>query len=338
MDGPLYLATNVYLVISYSQFTRNSADFYGGVFQCKDSSLQIEHSEFRNNIANTGSVIYTAIITQHDTYTITIYNSTFINNFAHHQGTISSQKAKITITESKFIRNSAQDGGILASSSSDVLISNSFCYGNRVSGKGGVVYYLASKHDVLTIINSTFEMNLAGIYGAVLYSQDSFDIAIDSSMFIDNKAAFDHSISSQNCWSLRISHSHFSGMDDIPTQSYIYFTNTKRVDTVYRTYNTSFMVHNGNMSTIIWSADDDFQMITIDERWGPYLQSCQWGFNMGKLKLSQISYPVVFCQNGSLHTLYYITLPDIMPAGYLQAYCKCSCLLQDFSCKSIMLT
>ncbi len=73
-------------------------------------------------------------------------------------------------------------------------------------------------------------------------------------------------------------------------------------------------------------------------RWGPYLQSCQWGFNMGKLKLSQISYRVVHCENRSLHTLYYITFPDIMPAGYLQAYCKCSCLMQDFSCISMMLT
>ncbi len=69
------------------------------------------------------------------------------------------------------------------------------------------------------------------------------------------------------------------------------------------------------------------------KRWGPYLQSCQWGFNMGKLKLSQISYPVAHCEN----RLYYITLPDIMPAGDLQAYCKCSCLMQDFSCESMML-
>ncbi len=35
------------------------------------------------------------------------------------------------------------------------------------------------------------------------------------------------------------------------------------------------------------------------QRWGPYLQSCQWGFNMGKLKLSQISCPVVQCENRS---------------------------------------
>ncbi len=74
------------------------------------------------------------------------------------------------------------------------------------------------------------------------------------------------------------------------------------------------------------------------QRWGPYLQSCQWGFNMGKFKLSQISYPAVHCENRSLHTLHYITLPDIMPAGYLKAYCKCSCRMQDFSCKSMMLT
>ena len=39
------------------------------------------------------------------------------------------------------------------------------------------------------------------------------------------------------------------------------------------------------------------------ERRGPYLQSCQWGFNMVKLKLSQISYPVVHCENTYISTL-----------------------------------
>ena len=31
------------------------------------------------------------------------------------------------------------------------------------------------------------------------------------------------------------------------------------------------------------------------KRWGPYLQSCLWGFNMGKLKSSQIPHPMVHC-------------------------------------------
>ena len=44
----------------------------------------------------------------------------------------------------------------------------------------------------------------------------------------------------------------------------------------------------------------------MPQRWGPYLQSSQWGINMGKFKLSQISYPVVHCENRSLHTFYYI--------------------------------
>ena len=51
---------------------------------------------------------------------------------------------------------------------------------------------------------------------------------------------------------------------------------------------------------------------------------------MEKIKLSQIPYPVVHCGNGSLHTLYYMPLPDITPAGYLQACCKYSCLFGIF--------
>ena len=51
-------------------------------------------------------------------------------------------------------------------------------------------------------------------------------------------------------------------------------------------------------------------------RWGPYLQSCQWGFNIRKFKLSQIWYPVVHFENRSLHTLYYITLPNLAHSDY----------------------
>ncbi len=38
------------------------------------------------------------------------------------------------------------------------------------------------------------------------------------------------------------------------------------------------------------------------ERWGPYLQSCQWGFNMRNLKLSQILYPLIHCENTDIYT------------------------------------
>ena len=45
----------------------------------------------------------------------------------------------------------------------------------------------------------------------------------------------------------------------------------------------------------------------LSVRWGPYLQSCLWGFNVRKLKLSQLPYPMVHCGNRSLHTKFYMT-------------------------------
>ncbi len=36
------------------------------------------------------------------------------------------------------------------------------------------------------------------------------------------------------------------------------------------------------------------------ERWGPYLQTCLWEFNMGKLKFSRIICPLVYYHNRSL--------------------------------------
>ncbi len=42
--------------------------------------------------------------------------------------------------------------------------------------------------------------------------------------------------------------------------------------------------------------------VIVWQRKGPYLQSCQWGFNLGKLKFSQIAHTVVLCENRSLYT------------------------------------
>ncbi len=39
------------------------------------------------------------------------------------------------------------------------------------------------------------------------------------------------------------------------------------------------------------------------KRWGPYLQTCLWEFNMGKLKFSRIIRPLVYYHNRSLHTI-----------------------------------
>ncbi len=40
------------------------------------------------------------------------------------------------------------------------------------------------------------------------------------------------------------------------------------------------------------------------ERWGPYLQLCQWVFNMGKLNWFQIPWPKVYYEYRSQHTIY----------------------------------
>ncbi len=56
------------------------------------------------------------------------------------------------------------------------------------------------------------------------------------------------------------------------------------------------------------------------QRWGPYLQVCQWGFNMGKLKCFQIPCPFLCYKYRSLHTVtgfYIYTLQGLgsIPCG-----------------------
>ncbi len=260
--SPINIQTNVNMVISYSHFIGNSDLDFGGVFYCLDCSLHIYHSEFKNNIANRGSVIFSKMNTGQNMYSVLIENSTFIDNIALYQSTINAEETNIIISESTFFRNLAGYGGVLASTSGDVIISNSYFYENKASSTGGVLYLQPSKTNILTISNSTFESNEAGRYGAVLYTEDSLDIAIDLSIFIENKATSDYAICLQNCWSLRTSYSSFNGIDDEKKKSYIYFSNNKRIDTVYRTFKTSFAVNKGNMSGNKWATDDDSQMIT----------------------------------------------------------------------------
>ncbi len=63
------------------------------------------------------------------------------------------------------------------------------------------------------------------------------------------------------------------------------------------------------------------------QRWGPYLQSCQWGFNMGKFMLSQISYPVVHCENSTLEGQISISCGQISPIIWTPPYIyKLNCL------------
>ena len=250
--SPISLRTNVHLVMSFSNVTGNRAQREGGVFYCSDSSLHVYNSEFRSNLGKSGSIIYSEMYKVSTDYNIMIHNSTLVDNLANNEGAIiTAHDTKIIISHSIFKRNIATNGGVVSSYSGDIIISNSYFYENKASSAGGVLYFLPSKSNILAITYSTFEKNRAGLEGAVLYSQESFDIAIDSCTFINNNAAFEQAIYLVNCWSLLTSYVTFNTIHStLSKQSYVYFTNNKKVlYTKYGTYKTSFLIRSGNIST-----------------------------------------------------------------------------------------
>ena len=217
--------------------------------------------------ATSGSVVYTGINSANKDYNILIQNSTFIDNSASYQGVIYTIETKVTISESKFLTNNAVRGGVLSSISSDVIVSRSYFYGNRAS-TGGVLYFLPSESNIMKITNSSFEKNQAHLYGAVLYSEEAFDIAIDTSTFTDNKAAFDKAIYVLNCWSI-----HASRITDstkyaaLAKKPCIYFTNNKGISTLFRTYKNLYVIGDiSNDSSIMTTELTEMsKLIRIDQ-------------------------------------------------------------------------
>ncbi len=55
----------------------------------------------------------------------------------------------------------------------------------------------------------------------------------------------------------------------------------------------------GNETQIIYQSDEKILAKNLTQwpmyqRWGPYLQTCLWEFNMGKLKFCRIIFPLVY--------------------------------------------
>lgn len=216
------ITNNGELTITGSEFYNNFAH-KGGVIM-NYGKITIENSRFVNNSAVEGGVIYNGETncsynkSDYKNYntSISIYNSTFLNNSAlktldfcsiyydvnriltsnccdiGYGGVIATlANCDLIIDSSLFEYNSAFMGGVVAfitkyrlTVNSTMNISNSTFNHNTVSGSGGVIYGTINKS---SIIGSNFTYNEASSNGGAISATITTG-SIDNSIFVNNKA------------------------------------------------------------------------------------------------------------------------------------------------------
>ena len=153
-------------------FTNNSARTigkYGGVIlDSKGSSFIISHSDFVNNTANDGGVIYSG---EHSNSTLVVKFCIFVGNNAEGSGGVissSGSESSLSIFSSIFNDNFVVGGygGVIYSSFDQCKLDNSTFLGNRAF-TGGVIY-ATYESTMNTITNCNFINNFANGDGAVI--------------------------------------------------------------------------------------------------------------------------------------------------------------------------
>ena len=138
-----------------------------------DGAIQLKSGQF-------DSVIVTTII-----------NSSFYNNTARNSegGAITNDRAEnITIINCKFHNNTAtSDGGAIKTAAMNVIITNSTFIANTCGDRGGAIDLSDSDNKKLTLMNVTFQDNLA-VHGGAIFTSNSDIYILGYVKFIDNVA------------------------------------------------------------------------------------------------------------------------------------------------------
>ena len=155
-------------------FINNKALGYGGALYAQGCSISVSDSVFENNTASKqGGAIWTDNIYD-NTNSLTVKDSTFINNHANYGGAISTSAA-LSISNSNFKSNSAKYGGAIDvnymeyADPGDVIadkkanIANTVFSNNKATKQGGAIYSNAK----LVISKSSFDSNYADAAGSI---------------------------------------------------------------------------------------------------------------------------------------------------------------------------
>ena len=194
--GAVYIQFGTLTVIN-SAFTNNRATREGGAIYAYDSTLRISGSSFSENSSREGGAIFNMDLAPWGNPSLSISNSTFVNNTATgYGGAINQSKGSIVISKSAFGSNSANYGAALYGGlSSETTISNSTFYLNTAEINGGALYHQAQ---LMTITNATFKDNTADGDGDTLATISSFSKVRLRNSIITGSGADHCSVESMN--------------------------------------------------------------------------------------------------------------------------------------------
>jgi predicted outer membrane repeat protein len=187
--------TDYTVTVTNSRFLNNEADYQGGaIADGQDSSdsplteVTVSGSYFYQNEAEYGAAINL------DGTTLTVSNSTFIENHAYEGGALElCDNEAVTVTGSRFIGNTAVDSGgaILQNCNAEnhTIASNHF-QRNTAGDQGGAIRVQWGSSGV-SITSNTFTSNSAEQGGAVSVNDDEVDSylwSITGNTFAENRA------------------------------------------------------------------------------------------------------------------------------------------------------
>ena len=198
------------LVVSSCTFTGNRASNGGAIFVRNSTSVAIHHSNFIGNFARDGrarsqgtdpvgrgGVLH---LRRHkDGTNISIFNTTFSDNFALHCGVLDLDNVEVKLDTSTFTRNVAyfkiasdNEGGVACINHTNLSVLKSTFSHNLAmgAGDGGVMHVM--RMSTITVNESKFENNTAGRHGGVISADvDRVTLSFGQSLFHNNTATVD---------------------------------------------------------------------------------------------------------------------------------------------------
>ena len=133
----------------------------GGAFLLSQSYAHFMNSSFQSSISNADGGVFNA-----QNSTVTVNNSTFVNNTANQKG-----------------------GAVYATSASTFIVENcTFINSRAVNSSGGALYCTVISY--CRIVQSAFELSRANDRGGAVYAKDSSSVVIQLSNFFSNMAKY----------------------------------------------------------------------------------------------------------------------------------------------------
>lgn len=178
--GAIYENANL---SAQAEFTNNTANFGGAIFNSVNGNLSLTDSSFSGNTATkSGGAIYTS-------GEAVIENTSFQSNTATSVGGAVFNQKNLALTNSSFTENTAAQGGALFNyTGATATISNSIFSNNAASTYAGGA--INNSNGTLIVQNNTvFENNSALLYGGALAADGT--VTIEDSSFTNNSVSGD---------------------------------------------------------------------------------------------------------------------------------------------------